>query len=69
MAERRMPVFPMPRTAFVLLLLSVIFSVLPHWQRVPSWLLAVFVLVFGGPGLVLAGIYVLWFLWLRAATG
>ena len=47
MAERRMPVFPMPRTAFVLLLLSVIFSVLPHWQRVPSWLLAVFVLVLG----------------------
>ena len=30
---------------------------------------AVFVLVLGGPGLVLAGIYVLWFLWLRAATG
>lgn len=29
----------------------------------------VFVLVFGGPGLVLAGIYVLWFLWLRAVTG
>ena len=30
---------------------------------------AVFVLVFGGPGLVLAGIYVMWFLWLRAVTG
>ena len=30
---------------------------------------AVFVLVFGGPGLVLAGIYVLWFVWLRAVTG
>ena len=29
----------------------------------------VFVLVFGGPGLVFAGIYVLWFLWLRAVTG
>ena len=30
---------------------------------------AVFVLVFGGPGLVLAGIYVLWFVWLRAVAG
>ena len=29
---------------------------------------AVFILVFGGPGMVLAGIYLVWFLWLRAMT-
>ena len=32
----------MPRTAFVLLIVSVTLSVVPHMQRVPPWLLAVF---------------------------
>ncbi|RLT98640.1 transglutaminaseTgpA domain-containing protein [Ketobacter sp.] len=43
--SRHPPVFPMPRTAFVLLMVSVTLAVLPHVQRVPPWLLAVFGIV------------------------
>jgi len=39
--------FPMPRTAFVLLLACVVFSVLPHIGRVPTWMLGVFIIVLG----------------------
>lgn len=39
---KREKVFPMPRSAFVLLMLSVVLSVLPHLQRVPQWMLLVF---------------------------
>ncbi|MBA54732.1 MAG: transglutaminase [Pseudomonadales bacterium] len=43
MAEsRHPPIFPMPRTAFVLLIVSVTLTVVPHIQRLPPWLLAVF---------------------------
>jgi len=35
----------MPRTAFVLLICSVVLSVLPHMQRVPSWLMGILVFV------------------------
>lgn len=46
MAESRIPpIFPMPRTAFVLVLVSVTLAVLPHAQRVPPWLLGVFMVV------------------------
>lgn len=38
-------VFPMPRSAFVLLLLSVVLSVFPHLERVPSWMWLVFVAI------------------------
>ena len=30
--------FPMPRTAFVLLLVTTVLSVLPHLDRVPGWM-------------------------------
>lgn len=45
MADKKTSIFPMPRTAFVLLICCVVLSVLPHMQRVPSWLLAVLVVV------------------------
>lgn len=38
--------FPMPRTAFVLLLISSLLAVIPHVERVPSWMLVAFVGVF-----------------------
>ncbi len=37
--------FPMPRSAFVLLITSVVLSIFPHIQRVPPWLLLIFFLV------------------------
>jgi transglutaminase-like putative cysteine protease len=40
-------VFPMPRTAFVLLILCVILSILPHIERVPAWMLVVFFAILG----------------------
>lgn len=42
MADSKPHVFPMPRTAFVFLITSVVLSVLPHMQRVPVWLQLVF---------------------------
>ncbi len=35
--------FPMPRTAFVLLLITNLLAVLPHYERVPGWMLIAFV--------------------------
>lgn len=45
--KKKVIIFPMPRTAFVLLLVSVLLSVLPHVERVPSWLQLVFIVVMG----------------------
>jgi len=33
------PVFPMPRAAFLLLMICVVMSVLPHIERLPRWML------------------------------
>lgn len=47
MAEKKRHIFPMPRTAFVLLMACVVLSVLPHLDRVPVWLQGIFIIVLG----------------------
>lgn len=41
----RFPIFPMPRSAFVLLMVSVALSVLPHLPRLPVWMLPVMLVI------------------------